>query len=145
MWPYKMWLMFIVLVVSWVHGCIGLYFWLGMKAFFKAAAPFLLAAAVLIPALAMLGLHQGGRRVGHDSGTPQWKADNLSRRQVGTAAEQDIIDSIVDYFLIGYAGLIGLVLIARSVRTLIERRGGMINLSYGNSRTGRVPKPPCRL
>src|SRR5882672_4416219 len=139
-WPYKMWLMFIVLIVSWVHGCIGLYFWLRMKAFFETAAPFLLAAAVLIPTLAMLGLYQGGRRVVHDSGTAQWKADNLSRRQVGTAAEQDIIDSIVDYFLIGYVGLIGFVLIARGVRTLNERRGAMINLSYGDGRTIRVPK-----
>jgi len=139
-WPYKMWLMFIVLIVSWVHGCIGLYFWLRMKAFFETAAPFLLAAAVLIPTLAMLGLYQGGRRVVQDSGTAQWKADNLSRRQVGTAAEQDIIDSIVAYFLIGYVGLIGFVLIARGVRTLNERRGGMINLSYGNGRTVRVPK-----
>src|SRR6266581_4307194 len=139
-WPYKMWLMFIVLIVSWVHGCIGLYFWLRIKAFFEKAAPFLLAAAVLIPTLAMLGLYQGGRRVVHDSGTAQWKADNLSRRQVGTAAEQDIIDSIVDYFLIGYVGLIGFVLVARSVRTLNERRGGMINLSYGNGRTVCVPK-----
>src|SRR5712675_2445887 len=138
--PYKMWLMFIVLIVSWVHGCIGLYFWLRMKAFFETAAPFLLAAAVLIPTLSMLGLYQGGRRVVQDSGTAQWKADNLSRRQVGTAAEQDIIDSIVAYFLIGYVGLIGFVLIARGVRTLNERRGGMINLSYGNGRTVRVPK-----
>src|SRR5712691_1660452 len=139
-WPYKMWLMFIVLIVSWVHGCIGLYFWLRLKAFFETAAPFLPAAAVLIPTLAMLGLYQGGRRVVHDSGTAQWKAENLSPRQVGTAAEQDIIDSIVDYFLIGYVGLIGFVLIARGVRTLHERRGGMINLSYGNGRTVRVPK-----
>lgn len=96
---------------------------------FKTAAPFLLAAALLIPTLAMLGLYQGGRRVVHDSGTAQWKAENLSPRQVGTAAEQNIIDSIVDYFLIGYVGLIGFVLIARGVRTLHERRGGMINLS----------------
>ena len=139
-WPYKMWLMFIVLIVAWVHGCIGLYFWLRMKAFFKSAAPFLLAAAVLIPTLAMLGLYQGGRKIVQDSGTAQWKADNLSRRQVGTAAEQDIIDGIVGYFLIGYVGLIGFVLTARGVRTLNERRGGMINLSYGNGRTVRVPK-----
>jgi adenylate cyclase len=139
-WPYKMWLMFIVLIVSWVHGCIGLYFWLRMKAFFETAAPFLLAAAVLIPTLAMLGLYQGGRKIVQDSGTAQWKADNLSRRQVGTAAEQGIIDGIVGYFLIGYVGLIGFVLTARGVRTLNERRGGVINLSYGNGRTVRVPK-----
>src|SRR5712671_3697385 len=62
-WPYKMWLMFLVLIAAWVHGCIGLYFWLRMKAFYQSAAPFLLAAAVLVPTLAMLGLYQGGRSV----------------------------------------------------------------------------------
>src|SRR3954466_5014325 len=62
-WPYKMWLLFAVLVAAWVHGCIGLYFWLRMKALFRGAAPYLLAAAVLVPTLAMLGLFQGGRTV----------------------------------------------------------------------------------
>src|SRR6266480_3467025 len=139
-WPYKIWLMYAVMIVAWVHGCIGLYFWLRMKAFYQRAAPFLLAAAVLVPTLAMLGLYQGGRRVVHDSGTAQWKAENLSPRQVGTAAEQDIIDIIVDYFLIGYVGLIGFVFVARGARLLNERRGGMINLSYCNGKTVRVPK-----
>src|SRR4030081_3918617 len=77
-WPYKMWLMVILLIVAWVHGCIGLYFWLRMKAFFKTAAPFLLATAVLIPTLAMLGLYQGGRTVVADSDSAEWKAENLS-------------------------------------------------------------------
>jgi adenylate cyclase len=139
-WPYKMWLMFIVLIVAWVHGCIGLYFWLRMKAFFKDAAPYLLAAAVLIPTLAMLGLYQGGRTVAAESGNAQWKAENLSRQNVGTAAEQGVLDQITDYFLIGYLGLIGLALIGRAVRALNERRHGMITLSYGNGRTVRVPK-----
>jgi adenylate cyclase len=139
-WPYKMWLMFIVLIVAWVHGCIGLYFWLRMKAFFKDAAPYLLAAAVLIPTLAMLGLYQGGRTVVAESGNAQWKAENLSRQNVGTAAEQGVLDQITDYFLIGYLGLIGLALIGRAVRALNERRHGMITLSYGNGRTVRVPK-----
>lgn len=138
--PYKMWLMFIVLIVSWTHGCIGFYFWLRIKPAFKAMAPLLLAAAILVPTLAMLGLYQGGRQIVHDSSTAQWKADNLSLRQIGSAAEQHIIDSIVDYFLIGYVGLIGFVFIARGVRTLNERRGDMISLSYSNGRTIRVPK-----
>ncbi len=49
-------------------------------------------------------------------------------------------NDITDYFLIGYLGLIGLVLLARGARALNERRGGMITLSYGNGRTVRVPK-----
>src|SRR3979409_1102307 len=86
-WPYKMWLMFAVLIVSWIHGCIGLYFWLRMKAFFERAAPFLLGAAVLVPTLAMLGLYQGGRSV-VDSDSVKWRTENLSPRQVGKPAAQ---------------------------------------------------------
>src|SRR6266699_6543494 len=127
-WPYKMWLMFIVLIVSWVHGSIGLYFWLRMKAFYQTAAPFLLAAAVLVPTLAMLGLYQGGRSV-VDSDSVEWRAENLSPRQVGTPVEQGVLESIEEYFLIGYLGLLGLVLLARGARALNERRGGMITLS----------------
>src|ERR1700731_4231657 len=37
-WPFKMWLMFAVLTISWIHGCIGLYFWLRMKTLFQRAA-----------------------------------------------------------------------------------------------------------
>jgi adenylate cyclase len=138
--PNKMRLMYAVLTVSWIHGSIGLYFWLRMKAFYQRAAPFLLAGAVLIPTLAMLGLYQGGRNVARDSNTAGWKADNLSQRQVGTPAEQHALEDIAEYLLIGYLGLLGLVLLARGVRTLNERRGGMITLSYGNGRTVRVPR-----
>ena len=138
--PYKMWLMYLVLLISWVHGCIGLYFWLRMKTFFANAASFLLAAAILIPTLAMLGLYQGGRTVVQQSSRADWPAENLSRRQIGTPAERDVIDQIIDYFLIGYVGLIGFVFVARGVRLLNERRGGTISLSYGNGRIVRVPK-----
>jgi adenylate cyclase len=138
--PYRIWLMSSVLIIAWVHGCIGLYFWLRMKAFYKRAAPFLLAAAVLIPTLALLGVYQGGRSVISDSDNPDWRINNLARRQVGTAAQQEVLDEISDDFLIGYLGLVGLVLLAKGVRAMAERRGGVITLSYGNGRTIRVPK-----
>src|ERR1700694_3271776 len=138
-WPYKMWLTSAHLAIDWVHGCIGLHFWLRMKAFYKSAAPFLLAAAVLVPTLAMLGLYQGGRSV-VDSDSAEWRAENISPPKVGTPAEQVVLNDIEDYFLIVYIGLIGLVLLARGVRAMAERRVGMITLSYGNGRTVRVPK-----
>ena len=39
----------------------------------------------------------------------------------------------------GYFGLIGLALLARGVRALVERRRGLVRLSYGNGKTVRVP------
>jgi adenylate cyclase len=139
-WPYKILQMFAVLLIAWIHGCIGLYFWVRMKAFYKRAAPFLLVAAVLVPTLAMLGLFQGGRIVTADSASAEWRAGNLAPAQVGTSSEQTVLENVTDYFLVFYFGLIGFVLVARAARTIAERRGGMINLSYGNGRTVRVPK-----
>jgi adenylate cyclase len=132
--------MLAVLTIAWVHGCIGLYFWLRMRAFFRRAAPFLLAIAVLIPTLAALGIYQGGRTVIADSDESDWRINNLSVRQVGTRADAAMLDLITTYSLMFYLGLVGLVLLARGARALNERRGGMINLSYGNGRTVRVPK-----
>jgi adenylate cyclase len=137
---YKMWLIYTVLLVAWVHGCIGLYFWLRMKTFFKRTAPFLLAAAVLVPTLALLGLYQGGRTVVALSTNPNWEKQNLSPQQMGTPQQQDVLEEIATDFLIGYAALLVLVLAARGLRAVMERRAGMVSLSYGNGRTVRVPK-----
>jgi len=137
--PYRIWLMLAVMTIAWVHGCIGLYLWLRMKAFFKRAAPFLLAAAVLIPTLAMLGFYQGGRKV-IDDDSREWRAENLTQRQVGTREQQAVLDRITDYALIFYLGLLGIALLAKGARAINERRRGMVSLSYGNGRTVRVPK-----
>src|SRR6202171_1500937 len=89
-WPLKAWLMYAVITIAWVHGCIGLYFWLRMRAFFKTAAPFLLAVAVLIPTLAMLGLYQGGRSV-VDNDSVEWRAENLAPGQGGAGGGQGVL------------------------------------------------------
>ncbi|WP_376711709.1 adenylate/guanylate cyclase domain-containing protein [Bradyrhizobium altum] len=138
--PVRLWLMFAVLLIAWVHGCIGLYFWLRLRAFFRWAAPFLLATAVLIPTLAMLGIYQGGRATMEDYQDPDWRREELSVQKLGTAAQAATLEKITGGLTSGYLALLGLVLLARGARALLERRGGMIALSYGNGRTLRVPK-----
>jgi adenylate cyclase len=137
--PWRIPMMLAVMTIAWVHGCIGLYFWLRMRAFYKRAAPFLLAAAVLVPTLSMLGFYQSGRMV-IELDSEEWRAETQSERQIGTRAEAQTLDRITDYFLFGYFGLIGIALLARGARAINERRRGMINLSYGNGRTVRVPR-----
>ena len=138
--PGRLWQMTILLLIAWVHGCIGIYFWLRLKPFFPRAAPYLLATAVLIPTLSLLGIYQGGRSIEIESDDRDWRAQNLGRHQVGTVAENNALDRIAGGLNAGYFGLLGLVLVARGVRAWRERRGGMIALSYGNGKTVRVPK-----
>ncbi|MCP4616860.1 MAG: adenylate/guanylate cyclase domain-containing protein [Bradyrhizobium sp.] len=136
---WRLWGMIAAILCAWIHGCIGLNMWLRMKPFYARAAPWLFAAAVLLPALAMLGVYQGGRAV-VDNDSVEWRAENLSVEKIGTEAQHDVIDLATEYSLLVFLGLIALVLLARGARALHERRGGMINLSYGNGRTVRVPK-----
>jgi adenylate cyclase len=136
----RIWTMTILLLIAWVHGCIGIYFWLRLKPFFTRAAPYLLAAAVLIPTLSLLGVYQGGRSVEVEADDGEWRTHNLTRRQLGTTAEAATLDRITGGLTAGYLGLLALALLARGARALRERRGGMIALSYGNGKTVRVPK-----
>src|SRR6201996_2029366 len=138
--PFRIWTMSAVILIAWIHGSIGLFFWLRLKRFFKAAAPLLLVIAVLLPTLALLGFYQSGRTVAAIGNTPEWQAANLSPAQVGTPVQSKTLDDIADDFLIGYVALIVLVLLAKGARALNERRAGMITLSYGNGRKIRVPK-----
>lgn len=137
--PGNKWFMCAVLVIAWVHGCIGLYFWFRSKPWFRKISSLLLALAVILPTLALLGLYQGGRTVVRAGAAPEWRADNLSAEKVGTAAQQAMLDRIIFNAQYGYLGLIGLVIVARGIRTLRERRRGLIRLSYGNGKTIRVP------
>ena len=125
-----------LLLVAWAHACIGLYFWLRMKAFFAWAAPLLLSIAVLMPVLALLGVYQGGREIIDLAQERAWRVQHLT---YVTREQANVIDSItLFYFPIAYAGAIVLVFVARGVRSLRERGSGMVTLTYP-SRQVRVP------
>src|SRR5262249_9845703 len=77
-----------VLLVAWIHGCIGLYLWLRMKRFFPRVAPVLLGGAVLLPVLALLGFYQQGRNVAQLAQQPEWRAEVVTPARRGTAAQR---------------------------------------------------------
>lgn len=126
-----------LLLVAWTHACIGLYFWLRMKPFYKWSSPLLFSVAILLPVLALLGVYESGREVIDFAQEREWRQQNL--RYV-TAAQARAIDSVtLFYFPIAYGGAIVLVFVARGLRRLRERGGNMYTLSYP-SRQLRVPK-----
>ena len=138
--PYMEWVQFVLLLVAWVHGCIGLYYWLRLKRFFARAAPWLLILATLLPTLALLGLIQGGREFMALAKQPEWREAHLSPQHQPTPPQRALLDEIVFWFPIAYAAVLGSILAARGARTLVERRGGTITLSYPNGVRVRVPK-----
>ena len=136
--PYMHWVQFALLIVAWTHGCTGLYFWLRLKGFFRRAVPYLLAVAVLVPALALLGLVQGAREVVTLSASPDWRANSVGPPL--PQQQRNTLDDIIAWSAAGYAAALALILVARGLRTLMELRGGLIRLSYPGGRVVQVPR-----
>jgi adenylate cyclase len=138
--PYAHWLQYALLVVAWAHACIGLYFWLRLRRWFATAAPWLLAAAVLVPTLALLGLFQSSREVVALSQVPEWRAVHLPQENATTPPQRALLDSIIDDVVLVYAVVLVLIFVARGIRILGERRGGTVTLRYPDGQLIRVPR-----
>jgi adenylate cyclase len=138
--PVWGWRQVTVLVVAWAHGCLGVHYWLRGRAGYQRVAPLLLTGAVLLPALALLGIWQGARQV-----LAQWALhpDELQ----ALVRDAHLRDAAVNgpswtlevalYAIYGL--LVALVFVAWAARWLIEGRGGLISIGYPGGRTVRVP------
>jgi adenylate cyclase len=129
-----------VLIVAWIHGCIGLYQWLRLKPLFTRWVPTLACAAVLLPVLALLGFFQAGRTLLSLAHDPAWRAANLNPWQTGTPAHNHLLVVWRDWSIRGALALPGLILLARLLRVWRERRGAAVQVSYPLGRSTRVPR-----
>jgi adenylate cyclase len=129
----------IVLVIAWVHGCIGLYYWLRLRRFFPAIAPMLFAGAILLPILALLGFVQGARQIEMMADDPVWLLAMLQSGHVLDRVATARLAALEDALWWTYFAAIALVLAARGVRILVERRRHIIRITYPDGRIVRAP------
>jgi adenylate cyclase len=129
-----------VLIVAWVHGCIGLHHWLRPKPMFGRWMPYLFCGAVLMPVLALMGFFQGGRAMLSLAQDPAWRAANLNPWQVGTPQDNQQLVLWRDWSVAVAVALPGLVLLARLTRAWRERNGAAIRIIYPGGQSVRVPR-----
>ena len=136
--PHMEWVQFTLLTIAWTHACIGLFFWLRLKPLFRWTWPIFFAVALLMPPLAMLGAIHGAREVLAATKDPQWRKQYMKPPIVSPMRE--VVDDItMFYFPIFYGFVFVGIFAARGVRSLNERRRGMVTVSYPH-RQVRVPK-----
>src|SRR5271170_8132375 len=61
LWPAKLSGQTLLIIVVWLHGCLGLHYWLRGDSWYRAASHVLAALAALIPAAALAGFVVAGR------------------------------------------------------------------------------------
>ncbi len=123
-----------VLLVAWVHGCIGLHFWLRLKPGYRRLLPLSYAGALLVPVSALFGTLVAGREVLRLAEDPAWLAATLARVNALDAESLALVYRLESGFLAGFALLLALTFEARVLRAGWQRRRGIVTISYPEGR-----------
>ncbi|MBA1155179.1 adenylate/guanylate cyclase domain-containing protein [Microvirga mediterraneensis] len=99
----------LALVIAWLHGCLGVYFWLRPKPWFPRSALILYTGALLVPVLALLGFAEAGRSI-------EEAPDRFGSLPVPPAS--DLLPMIGPGLYVAFGGMIAATLAARLVRSL---------------------------
>jgi len=130
----------LIVGLAWVHAMIGLHSIVKLRAWYPRAAPWLLGVVVLVPVLAILGFVNGGRQAAALARDPAVRAQMLWHgRAPLTPAEAATLVRVREGGFVGYTTLLGAVLVARGVRSVLQRRRGLIRVAYPNGRRVIVP------
>ena len=129
------WQQTLLIVVVWVHFCVGLHFWLRVKAGYEKCAPFFHSIALMIPLLGWLGFIQAGKMVDQLASAPGWlKSVRIGLAQAPPEELSAILKTIPLSFGIFLATL-ATVLLARFLRRLYRNRHGVVRISYPKGTT----------
>ncbi|TAX66764.1 adenylate/guanylate cyclase domain-containing protein (plasmid) [Rhizobium ruizarguesonis] len=130
-------------VAVWIHGCIGIHFWLRYRSWYPDFAPLLLALAILVPVLSLLGFVEMGRTLADPS---YQQAMTISAYKEGINTRYASNPEVYRQVAMIRAGLYGafsasllIVVIARARRKLKERLD-QVAVHYPGGEVIRVPR-----
>jgi adenylate cyclase len=126
------------LVIAWSHAMFGLHFWLKIRPWYDRMQPVAFAAAVLFPVLSLLGAIEAGRAIAALAADPAWTRAAFAHMRQPSPTERLTLEEIIQILTWSFAGMVAAVLLARLVRTLWERRHGLIRISYPDGRIVEV-------
>jgi adenylate cyclase len=130
----------VALVVVWLHGCMGVHYWLRIRPWYRRASPWLFALALLVPVLALLGFAQAGREVSRLATTPGWIEHVLRTTNTPDTIARAPLDRAETAILWTYWLAVGGVFAARALRSWHARRWHVVRITYPDGREVAVPE-----
>ncbi len=145
LWPASAVTQSLLLLMVWVHGCLGIHFWLRLHPLYRRAGPVLLFGAIAVPLVALGGFMVSGRAVAQLIQDPQIFQKVKDVTHWPNAADNDALASYRLYVRIGFAALlavIGLVIAGRSFTFVSAQK---IAITYVGGPTVRTAPGPSLL
>lgn len=142
LWPDHALRQSLLVLIVWLHGCVGLHYWWRLKPWYHRAQGPLLGLAVVIPTLALTGFVTASRALhGRAAADPAWlEAISLRGRWPEDWSTLSWIYDADKLIGGGFLGLVLAILGARAVRFLWLERQSRFAVTYPDGRRIRAPK-----
>ncbi|MCG8355695.1 MAG: adenylate/guanylate cyclase domain-containing protein [Kiloniellales bacterium] len=124
----------VVMLFVWLHGCVGLHFWLRLKPWYPQVRPQAFALALLIPVISLLGVLVAGRDLARLAEDPAWLEATMARINFPGEADSAWIGALENAILAGLAVTLAVTFGARWLRAWRQRRRGIVTVTYPNGR-----------
>jgi len=121
----------VVLIVVWLHACLGIHGWLRLKPWYAARQTSAFTTALLLPALALAGFVAAGMQVRRLAAESGW-AERLIAEAGGGLDPVAWVEAEILPVIAVILALYALVFVARAVRTLARSRSNFPRLYYGD-------------
>ena len=129
---------FVMVLLVWVHGCIGLHTWLRLKPWYQKLQLFALALAVGIPVTALAGYLAAGFRALELAANQGW-TDRVMTEAAFTPEMYEFVLTGTNWFWGGYIVFVALLFFARWMRLAMARRERPLVISYQGERDLEAP------
>ncbi len=132
---------YLLMIVVWIHGCIGIRAWLRTKTWYAGAVPVLASLASLVMVLSLLGFTNAGldmRTIAETdpSAVPPY---TVSATDVGVAGALMRVNRVTDGLTLSYIVLLGGVAGLRAARDWHASRFRSVRLTYPGGNVVTVP------
>ncbi|MGE3918932.1 MAG: 2Fe-2S iron-sulfur cluster-binding protein, partial [Hyphomicrobiaceae bacterium] len=122
LWPAKAAGSIALVLLVWIHSCVGLHYWLRLASGYRRIAPWLLIPAVLIPIAAVAGFVVSGRRTAEILSDPAALAAFKQRVRFPTEADAQAIDAIGRWLKIGFGAVLAIVAASYAYGAIVRRK-----------------------
>jgi len=134
-----------LLVCVWVHGCIGMHYWLSLAPWYRSMRQILFALAVALPVMALAGFSVAGRQVELQLAAPGAAAKLRAETRAPDAATEARLVMLRDRLQHTFLALLGLALLVPMVRIVRRAAGARVEVTYRGGPIVRVASGPTLL
>ena len=145
LWPASAILQSTLLLLVWLHGCIGVHYWLRLYTPYRAAQPVLLFIAIVVPLAALGGFMVSGRAVAQLIEDPKMLAQVKQLTSWPNAADNDALTNYRFMVRVSFAGLLGIVASVIAWRYYALSTLPKMSIRYTGGPTVRVARGPTLL